>query len=76
MTIEDLCNNLELQGPVRVSHWDDEGMNETICYEDADGIYMKTDLAWYEVPAWFRDIDIGFMFVGGDHVLHIELESE
>ena len=69
MTLKYLMNNICIQGNVRISVWD--GDEEKTIKE----FYGVGDLKTQELVG-FRNLYVKYIFLGGDNMLHIELESK
>lgn len=69
MTFRTLVKSITIQGPVRISIWDDD--SEVYVHEipDADGLFCA------ELKHLFK-YRVKYMFAGGDGALHIELEAK
>ncbi len=68
MTLRYLINNICIQGDVRISVW--EGEEEKLIKE----FYGVSDLKSLNLSG-FKNMYVTYMFVGGDNMLHIELQS-
>ena len=66
MTFRTLAKNITIQGPVRISIWDDESEIYVQELTDSDGLFREDLKHLFKYP-------VKYMFVGGDGVLHIEL---
>lgn len=68
-TLEDLLDNVTVQGDVRVSTWENEeetviGTFDGVEYLSANNVLLKK----------WRDAEVVYMFAPGDGFLHIEIE--
>lgn len=69
LTLEDLLDNVTVQGDVRVSAWENEeetviGTFDAVEYLSANNVLLKK----------WRDAEVLYMFTPGDGFLHIEVE--
>ena len=69
MTLYDLVNSTTVQGDIRLSVWKDHEEVEVKQFTYVD------DLSYNSVPNKYLDMEVNFIFCGGDGFLHIELEG-
>ena len=74
MTLKTLSTNIEVQGDIRISIWDDMGSEEIEVHElryvnDLRSTLYRGDL--YHL----RNLPVTFLFAPGDGFLHIELRD-
>ena len=67
MTVEELANQITLQGDIRISLWEDGEETRVKTYT------MVDNLSYMRIPTWVEDKEVNFIFCGGDGYLHIEL---
>jgi hypothetical protein len=72
ITINDLLNNITVQGNIRVSAWTRDGEKVIVM---TDG-HRYDSLFSSELPKRWRNSEILYMFCPDDGFLHIELASE
>lgn len=75
MTLKALATNVEIQGNVRISIWDDMGEEEVEVHElrYVDGLRARlNDPELHHL----RNLKVTFMFTPEDGYLHIELERK
>lgn len=75
MTLKSLATNVEIQGDIRISIWDDMGESETEIHEFSQVDSLSGTLS---KPAfhYLRNLQVTYMFAPGDGFLHIELKQK
>lgn len=69
ITLYDLMQNTTVQGDVRIRVYMDGNYDEIamMLYRNVD------DLSVEDIPADWEDLEVRYIFVGGDGILNIEL---
>ena len=71
ITINDLLNNITVQGNIRVSAWTRNEEEKVILITE-----QESGLATYQLPKRWRNSEILYMFYPGDGFLHIEVAAD
>lgn len=72
ITLYDLMHNTTVQGDVRIRVYMDGNYDEIamMMYRNVD------DLSGENIPTEWEDLEVRYIFVGGDSILNIELYME
>ena len=71
MTLKDLVSKVIIQGDVRISIWDELGEEEVRVLD----FFGLDRLSLHDVSE-IKMMRVKYMFVGGDSILHIELDPK
>lgn len=77
MTVEDIVEQLSIQGHVIVTDFSDSDDGVVVVDEDfRDGMMYVNRNKDNDYPSWYTDKEIEFMFSDpNDHALHIDIDS-
>lgn len=72
ITLYDLMNNITIQGDVRIRVYKDDSYDEIAMklFRNVDGLNGE------DIPTEWEDLEVRYIFVGGDSILNIELYME